>query len=469
MKQKQLGRSARSVIGLVSMLAMTTQAAPTVIRMSAGATHTLFVESDGSLWGMGDNSLGELGQGFGVVNTNIPLQIVASNVTAVAGGTYDSLFLENDGSLWGMGYNRFGQLGDGTSVNHYFPERLVSSDVDEIAAGSYHSLFRTSVGSKQVTVSLLDMGWNGYGQLGDGSTTNHFTPEPIQSTVLLPDKVIAFSGGYGDSFFVRFDGSLWGTGANQYGQLGDGTTNDHLTAIEIETNDVTTVAAGGYHSLFLKSDGGLWAMGSNGRGQLGDNTVTDRHSPEQVAANVTAIAAGSLFSLFIKADGSLWGMGANGAGQLGDGTTTDRDLPVQVVASNVVAIAAAGDPTVAGSHSLFLKSDGSLWAMGFNYVGQLGDGTYTDQHFPVRIVPPPPTPVLTGFSFSGNNVTLNASNGLFGATYCVITSTDITLPPDQWTSVTSNRLSADGNFTIIATNAVIPGVSQQFFRIQLPY
>src|SRR5690242_1866119 len=89
---------------------------------------------------------------------------------------------------------------------------------------------------------------------------------------------------------------------------------------------------------------------------------------------VTKASAGDLHSLFLKADGSLWAMGDNYYGQLGDGTTPEENdytnLPEQIVASNVMAIAAGAE------HSLFLKSDGSLWVMGYNYYGQLGDGTY---------------------------------------------------------------------------------------------
>jgi alpha-tubulin suppressor-like RCC1 family protein len=81
------------------------------------------------------------------------------------------------------------------------------------------------------------------------------------------------------------------------------------------------------------------------------------------------IAAGGYHSLFLKSNGSLWAMGYNAYGQLGDGTTSDNNHPEQIVASNVTAIA-GGD-----NHSLFLKSNGSLWVMGYNAYGQLGDGT----------------------------------------------------------------------------------------------
>ena len=81
-----------------------------------------------------------------------------------------------------------------------------------------------------------------------------------------------------------------------------------------------------------------------------------------------AATAGGNYSLFITSDGTLWGMGYNASGQLGDGSSTSRPAPVQI-ATGVVSVSAGS------THSLFLKSDGSLWGMGNNEHGQLGDGT----------------------------------------------------------------------------------------------
>jgi alpha-tubulin suppressor-like RCC1 family protein len=174
-----------------------------------------------------------------------------------------------------------------------------------------------------------------------------------------------------------------------------------LQALTSGAQPVTKIACGDGHSLFLKSDGSLWAMGNNQYGQLGDGTYSTNapygtNCPEQIVArNVTAIAAGDYYSLFLKSDGSLWAMGANSyyfrptgitlGGQLGDGTYNNTNRPEQIVASNVTAIAGAGGIPSGisspgwglprASHSLFLKGDGSLWCMGDNHWGELGDGT----------------------------------------------------------------------------------------------
>ena len=178
------------------------------------------------------------------------------------------------------------------------------------------------------------------------------------------------------SLFLKSDCSLWAMGFNRYGQLGDGiySTNSPYGTNrpeQIVAEGVTAIAAGLDDSFFIKSDGSLWAMGLNEYGELGDGTfgngqLNDVNQPEQiVASGVKAIAAGAYHSLFLKSDGSLWSMGRNDLGQLGDGTYSTNypygvNLPEQIIASGVTAIAAGFD------FSLFLKSDGSLWAMGYN-------------------------------------------------------------------------------------------------------
>lgn len=242
--------------------------------------------------------------------------------------------------------------------------------VTKIAAGHYHSLFLMSDGS------LWAMGHNEYGQLGDGTTNLVKQPERIVSS-----NVVAISCGRWHSLFLKSDGSLWAMGDNEGGQLGDQTFNSSLIPEQIVSSGVVAIAAGGYHSLFIKSDGSLWAMGTNAYGQLGDGTTTLSKTPEQIVpSGVSAISAGYGHSLFLKSDGSLWATGFNTLGQLGDGTTNNQAAPERIVSSSVVAIAAGG------WHSLFLKSDGSVWATGQNDFYQLGDNSLNNRTTPEQVV-----------------------------------------------------------------------------------
>ena len=320
------------------------------------------------------------------------ISIEAQTVTNVAAGSFHSLFLKNDGSLWAMGYNLYGQLGDGTTNNINLPEQIVATGVKAIAAGSFHSLFLKSDGS------LWAMGASGDGELGDGGSHGDYYTNRAEQ--IVASNVTAIAAGYNHSLFLKSDGSLWAMGDNGHGELGDGTLNSTNRPKQIVASGVTAIAAGRGYSFFVKSNGSLWAMGWNYTGQLGDGTLNSTSLPKQiVASGVTAIAAGDEHSLFLKSDGSLWAMGLNYDGQLGDGTADNGNYytnrPEQIVASGVTAIA-AGD-----YYSLFLTSSGSLWAMGANGYGQLGDGNPPfGVHLPEQIVASGVTAIAGGLSHS---------------------------------------------------------------------
>jgi alpha-tubulin suppressor-like RCC1 family protein len=432
-----------SLLCATLLLAFTSGAQP-VTKIAAGDYHSLFLKSDGSLWAMGENEFGGLGDGT-YNQTNHPEQIVASNVTAIAAADDHSLFLKSDGSLWAMGWNYYGELGDGTYSPTNLPEQIVASNVTAIAAGAYHSLFLKNDGS------LWTMGYNGQGQLGDGTYNTTNLPEQI-----VASNVTAIAAGNAHSLFLKSDGSLWAMGANGEGELGDGTYNTTNWPEQIVASNVTAIAAGMSYSLFLKSNGNLWDMGWNHYGQLGDGTYSKTNRPEQiVASNVTAIAAAYAHSLFLKSDGSLWAMGWNQSGQLGDGTHTypyTTNLPEQIVASNVTAIAGGID------HSLFLKNDGSLWAMGANGYGQLGDGTYNQTNRPEQILAA--YNQISGQAFGGTNMQLSFV-GVANAKYALDRASS--LSPANWIPQATNAAGSFG--ALVFTNPPVPATNN-FWRIR---
>lgn len=214
-------------------------------------------------------------------------------------------------------------------------------------------------------------GLNSHGELGNGTTTQQGTPINIES------NVVTVTAGGEFTLFVKSDGTLWDMGYNLAGQLGDGTSTSTNRPICVASN-VVAIAAGQFHSLFIKDNGTLWGMGANNYGQLGTNTIGNSNFPIFVSSNVVSVAAGSSHSLFVKNNGTLWAMGFNNYGQLGNGNTTQQTSPVNM-ASNVVAVAAGT------WHSLFIKNDGTLWAMGYNRSGQLGNGKTSNTNLPICV------------------------------------------------------------------------------------
>jgi len=188
---------------------------------------------------------------------------------------------------------------------------------------------------------------------------------------------------------VSAGGSLRAWGDDRSGQLGDGATRSSDTPVRVKLpsgTTVTSVRAGGKHSLALTSAGQVLAWGHNFSGQLGDGTTIDRHTPIRVklpqGTRVIAVSAGGVHSLAVTAAGQLLAWGDNEYGQLGDGTTKDRHIPVRVklpAGTRVIAVGASYNCSMA------LTSSGQVWAWGHNGSGQLGDGTRTESHVPVRV------------------------------------------------------------------------------------
>ncbi|AEC02601.1 fimbrillin family protein [Parasphaerochaeta coccoides] len=325
---------------------------------------------------------------------------VKLGVKKVSAGNFHTMILKTDGTLWATGRNNFGQLGVGTSgdSNNKSTPVQVMTDVKAVSTGNYYTMILKKDGTLWAT------GANGEGQLGDGTTTNRTTPVQVKASTAANDfmtDVKEVSAGYFHTMIVKKDGTLWATGFNSQGQLGVGDNDARSTPVYVMEN-VAAVSARGYYTIILKKDGTLWATGQNGYGQLGDGTTTDRITPVQVKASIApndfmtdvkAVSAGYNHTLILKKDGTLWATGYNYYGQLGDGTSgtvNNKSTPVQVWASTdgLVKMTDVAAVSAGYAHTLILKKDGTLWATGYNLHGQLGlgnSGAGTNRNIPERV------------------------------------------------------------------------------------
>jgi len=226
---------------------------------------------------------------------------------------------------------------------------------------------------------------NNAGELGDGTTTDRSRFADIGAGNNVVQVAAGWGPGSGHGLEVRSDGTVWAWGDNAFGDLGDGTMTTRLAPVQVPgLAGVTQVAVGCNHSLALRSDGTVWAWGGNGAGQLGRGTTSDHEvtsAPVAGLAGVTKIAAGCGFSLALRSDGTVWAWGYDNVGQLGNGGTASSAVPVKITAlSQVTGIAAGWDSAVA-----ILINGASVWAWGGNSRGQLGDGTLADRTTPVRV------------------------------------------------------------------------------------
>ena len=350
--------------------------------VSAGGTHTVALKSNGELWAWGNNSYGRLGDGANSGISNVPIQehFNATDWKSISVGYSHTVAIKNNGKLYAWGRNNNGQLGDGTTADRQVPtQESTDSNWSQVSAKGPSNFGQTL--AIQTDGTLWAWGKNDSGQLGDGTAEDRTVPTQEVSNSTDWSSV---STGEKYTVALKSNGRVWAWGINEYGQLGDGTTDNKI----IPTQETTAgtqwlrVSAGFQHTVALKTDGTLWSWGRNIFGVLGIGISGDKKVPTQESTGSiwVDIKASNNYTVALKTDGTLWSWGNNLYGQLGDGTVAHKNTAVQENSHSTHWVSIDSG----GSHTVALKDDGSLWAWGKNYSGQLGDGTTTSKRIPTR-------------------------------------------------------------------------------------
>ena len=337
---------------------------------------TVTLKSNGEIWSYGYNGYGQLGTGDTTYKV-LPTYTGINNITQISLGGTHTLALDTEGHVWSWGYNGYGELGNGTTTSSTEKVQVKSPDgegvlenIVAISAGNYHSIALDKDGN------VYTWGYNGYGQLGLGNTTNTVLPVKVDDL----EGIIKIEAGNYTSYVIDNNNHLWSTGYNYYGELGNGSTSNRSKFTQIQTlENVSDVSASETNStIVLLSDGTVWGFGNNTNNQLttvGGATPQQLKGPDGMLKDITSISVGYYTGYAITSEEKVLAWGLNNYSQLASGTTETKSTPVYMKEKDgndfTDSMIVSG-----GRYSAELaKSDGTVWGVGYNGYGNIGDGT----------------------------------------------------------------------------------------------
>jgi len=341
----------------------------TIISGASGTYSILLYPSDSkTLWGTGDNNPGQLGLGDYLDRERFEQAGVDTDWADGGGGSEQVLLLKENNDLYTCGGNTYGQLGLGDTFKRNTFSKVGSDTWVKVAGGN-----NTSYGIKS-DGTLWGWGQNNMGQLGQGSYDFGAHSSPLQ--IGSDTDWIAVAGGTNFVIAQKSDGTLWGCGWDAFGQLGQGATQTRRTSlVQIGTDvDWTTFSCGYAHVLALKDNDDLYAWGGNNAGELGDGTTTDVYTPKKIGTDswkvISASGGGPGYSVAIKADGTLysWGYNANYELGIGSSDSNPHSSPIQINSDTDWISVSSG-----WAHSIAIKGS-EIWGWGWNGRGEVGTG-----------------------------------------------------------------------------------------------
>ena len=496
----------------------------TIVQISAKVWYALALASDGTVYSWGFNSWGQLGNGTSGTanNASAPVAVKTAGtpmegktIVQVAAGATHSLALATDGTIYAWGKNEYGQLGNDSTTNSPVPVAVKTAGtpmdgktIIQIHAGYEHSLALASDGT------VYAWGRNNSGQLGKNDATDTHIPAAVQTlgTPMAGKVIVQLAAGNSQSMALASDGTVYTWGWNQYGQLGNGTTTNSRIPVAVVTTGtplagktISQIAAGNAHALAMTDDGAIYSWGWNQYGQLGNNSTINSSLPVIVKTTGTPLAGkmitqiasgGSPNSLVLANDGTMYTWGWGQHGQLGNGTIgTDAKTPLAVSTAPPSALAPSAPKVtfdgieatnVTIVNSTTITATTPAHAAGLVDVAiDLGDGdelykTAKTSSYRYATVPDAPTNLATApldnavrltWTAPANNggspitdyvIQYSADGGITWSTYSHIasTSTTVTIPSLTPTTYT---------FRVAAVNAIGTGVYSATATGQIRY
>jgi alpha-tubulin suppressor-like RCC1 family protein len=336
-------------------------------RISVGHRHTCGITAAGGVqcWGKGDE--GQLGQA-GVASVGLVDATGISGATAIsAGGRSTCAVVDGTARCWG--YNENGQLGNGSVSDLLAPGAVVTTNAIDVAEGTSGGCALGADGQVQCWGLLVP---------GDGTFSSSRLPRP--SSVMSASSIAA---GFHHVCAI-VDGTVQCWGMNDFGELGRGARDVAPAPTTVTTlpAPVVHVALGARHACAVLTSGEVYCWGANDRGQLGDGTHSSVNAPVKVATGITGIlgiaARQERTCVWNTTNARCWG--TNPAGALGNGIAShDEPSPVAVTATGLSSIA------IGQQHTCGITNTATLVCWGANYKGQLGNDTTTDSLTPVNV------------------------------------------------------------------------------------
>ncbi len=359
--------------------------------ISAGNTHTCAVYIDNTIKCSGSNSLGNLGNGTGVLSLS-PVSVTGiTNAISVAAGSNHSCALLSNNTIKCWGHGSYGQLGIGSTTTQYLSQIVVSGITNAASLGIGSSVYYRSCATlNDGTIQCWGDGW-----LGSNDTSGSLTPRAVSNI----SSAKSVSNGSEVTCALLNNGSIQCWGLSSQGQLGNGTGStgpgaNYFSRIPVSVSNITNataVSSGGGHTCAIVGNGSVKCWGTNNYGQLGDGTTnscravntgyyTCSGTPVSVSniSNATTISAGNSHACALLSDKTIKCWGRNSSGQLGDGTYTDRSNPVTVSGITSAIAVSAGS-----YHTCALLSDKSVKCWGNNDQGRYGSGSAVSSSTPL--------------------------------------------------------------------------------------